>query len=103
LGSPTGIERRIEAWITTFAANHLADYKGTGEWSQFRELRRERNRIVHPAEPAVAYQPKEMARYLNFCRRGIGGLLANLREYSGADDRVGFIQQLATAPEIPHL
>lgn len=100
LGSPIGIERRIEAWMTTFATHRLSDYKGTGEWSQFQELRRERNRIVHPVDPAVAYQPKQMARYLNFCRRGIGGLLSNLRKYSAVDDRVGFIQQLVTAPEI---
>ncbi len=100
LGSPIGIERRIEAWMITFATDHLGDYKGTGEWSQFQELRRERNRIVHPVDPAVSYQPKQMARHLNFCRRGIGELLANLRRYSAADDRVGFIQQLVTAPEM---
>lgn len=103
LGSTSGIERRMEAWVMTFATTHISDYKGTAEWSQFQELRRERNRLVHPAEPAVAYQPKNLARYLNFCRRGIGGLLANLRNYSAADERVGFIQQVTTAPQVRQL
>lgn len=100
LGSPVGIERRIEAWVLTFATTHLSEYKSTAEWSQFRELRRERNSFVHPFEPAVGYQPKEMARYLNYCNLGIGGLLANFRRYGETDERIGFIQRLTTAPKI---
>ena len=86
--------------MQTFAYHELENYKATGEGSQFQELRKQRNLVVHPVEPVAAYQLKDIVKYLNHCRNGIGELLAKFREYSGTDTRIGFIQKVRTAPKI---
>jgi hypothetical protein len=98
LGSVSGIEKRIEAWFQTFAYHKIDIYKNTGEWSQFQELRAERNKFIHPFEPATIYSFKDMSNKLNYCRKGIGGLLENFRLYSECNPKIGFIQKVKSAP-----
>ena len=98
LGSIAGIEKRIEAWIITFATDQIDKYKTTKEWAEFQEIRKLRNEFMHSFEPARFYSIKQIAYDLNLCRKGIGGLLATFRQYSKYDPRLGFIQKIMTAP-----
>jgi len=100
LGSAAGIEKRLDAWVLTFATDALDTFKRTKEWSDFQMIRQLRNRYVHPSDPVSFYSLKEIGGHLNLCRRGVGGLLRSLREYSRMDKRIGFIQRVATAPEV---
>ena len=100
LGSRSGLEKRVEAWFQTFAFHEIKNYKETAEWAQFQELRNQRNRFVHPSEPVAGYAMRDIGRYLNYCNRGIGGLLAQFRNYTGFTENLGFIQKLKTAPEV---
>ena len=100
LDSLAGIEKRLRAWMQTFATGNLNDYDKTTEWGQFQEIRRLRNTIVHPSEPVTVYSYRAMATSLNLCRKGIGGLLFRFRDYSKSNPRLGFIQKLTTAPNI---
>lgn len=103
LGSVTGIEKRIEAWIETFAYHDKDNYKNTAEWSQFQEIRKLRNLFVHPFEPATTYSIRNMAKHLNLCRKGIGSLLEYFRIKTECDPNIGFIQRIKTAPIVKYV
>ena len=98
LASPSGIEKRINAWFTTFAYDKITIYNKTKEWLYFQKIRKKRNNFVHPSEPVTAYSLKEMSQYLNYCKSGVGGLLYNFRCYSEQDPNIGFIHKVKTAP-----
>ncbi len=103
LDSVAGIEQRIDAWFETFAYHEKSHYKQSVEWAEFQKLRKLRNSFVHPSEPATGYQIAEMAKSLNLCRRGIGGLLATFRVKTHATPHIGFIHKVKTAPQIAYV
>lgn len=98
LASTSGMEKRIQAWFTTFAYHKIGAYNKTNEWAHFQKLRKKRNTFVHPSEPVTSYSIKEISQYLNYCKKGIGGLLYNFHSYSEQDPNIGFIQIVKTAP-----
>ena len=98
LESRAGLEARLDAWMQTFATHRISDFKHSAARSKFIELKSQRNSIVHPASPTIAYNVKEVVKYMNFAQQGIGGLLSDLREYSGASPHIGFIQHIRTLP-----
>ncbi len=100
LDSRKSLDDRLEAWMTTFAFHRLQDLKESAEYCKFIELKRERNNIVHPQDPSVPYGMKQVVKYMNFAALGIGGLLANLRKYTGFTENIGFINQIKTEPPI---
>lgn len=100
LDSRRSIEERLEAWMTIFATQNLQEYLGSKQQSKFIELKSQRNRIVHPSAPSVPYSMKDVVKYLNYVQDGIGGLLADLRRYSGYSENIGFIHQVKTLPLI---
>ena len=100
LDSRRSIEEKIEAWVTTFAAHKSAEVRNSKHRSKFLELKSQRNSIVHPSEPTVAYQATKVVKYLNYSGEGVGGFLAELRRHAGAADDIGFISQVRTQPDI---
>ena len=92
------LDARFEAWAALFSKD-CGQLRDGPEWSQFSELRSERNRIVHAVHPVVGYRVADMARYLNYVRVGIGGLLRKMRELEGLAS-LSFIERLRSAPEI---
>lgn len=100
LDSRVGLEARLEAWMKTFAFHRMDDFKQSSARSKFIEIKDQRNSIVHPSSPTIGYSIKTMVKFMNFAQQGIGGLLADLREYSGTSPDIGFIQQMKTLPEI---
>jgi hypothetical protein len=101
LASTSGIEKRIDAWFKTFAFHEIENYKeNSTEWLYFQRIRNKRNSFVHPSKPFTVYSIKDMEKYLNYCNKGIGGLLENFRVYSGAAPDIGFIQKIKTAPKV---
>lgn len=100
LNSRGGLEERLDAWIQTFATHREEDFKRSASRSKFIELKTQRNSIVHPSLPTIGYSIKDVVKYLNYARDGIGGLLSDLRTYSGASPDIGFIRKIATLPEI---
>lgn len=100
LASASGIETRIDAWFRTFAYHEIDSYKHSTEWLHFQRIRGMRNRFVHPPEPIASYSIREMAKYLNFCTEGIGGLLGLFHSCAGQDPHIGFIQKVRTAPKV---
>jgi len=100
LDSRRSIEERLEAWITTFAPHKMEEYIGSKQRSKFIELKSQRNSIVHPSNPSIPYGVKQAVRYLNYAQDGIGGLLSELRGYTGYSENIGFIRQVKTLPVI---
>lgn len=100
LASTSEIEKRIDAWFRTFAFHEIDNYKRSTDWLHFQRIRGMRNMFVHPPEPIATYSIKEMAKYLNYCAEGVGGLLGRFHSYAGQDPHVGFIQKVRTAPKV---
>jgi len=100
LDSRVGLEARLEAWMKTFAFHRMADFKRSSARSKFIEIKDQRNSIVHPSSPTIGYSVKTVVKFMNFAQQGVGGLLADLREYSGASPDIGFIRQIRTVPEV---
>ena len=94
------IADRIDAWFGLVSDEELQKVKSGKYWSQFDELRQERNRYVHPSEQVIAFAPLKKIKYLNYCRDGIGGLLGKMRTSFGDHPNLGFIQRVKTAPLI---
>ena len=100
LASMSGIEKRIEAWIKTFAYHEIDNYKRSTEWLYFQKIRVKRNSFVHPSTPSTTYSIREISTYLNYCNKGVGGLLWNFRSYTNENSDIGLIQKVKTAPEV---
>lgn len=100
LDSKGRIEDRIEAWILTFATHHLSDYKSGHEWKEFKEIKKERNSLVHPVSEIIPYGLDRMVEIFNSVQNGIGGLLKAFRSYSENKRKIGFVERLFTAPKI---
>jgi hypothetical protein len=100
LDSRVGLDVRLDAWMQTFAAHKNEDFKQSATRSKFIELKEQRNQIVHPSSPTIGYSVKSVVKYMNFAQAGVGGLLHDLRQYSGDSPLIGFIQHIRTLPEI---
>jgi len=100
LNSHAPLEDRLDAWVTTFAAHKLKEFKSSKYRSKFIELKAKRNEIVHPTNPMYSYGVKEMVKFLNYTPEAIGGLLGQLRVFAETTDKVGFIQQMKSEPLI---
>ena len=99
LMKPGTFEARFDAWIQTFANRAAPTIKQSAEWSQCSILRQERNRAVHASEPYLGIQIQDLPRHFNHVRRGIGGLLLQMRELA-SQASLGFIERLRNAPLI---
>jgi hypothetical protein len=93
------LDKRLQAWVRCIAGREPTELLEGSEWSQFNELRRERNRLVHAAEPYVGIEIKDLPRFLNATRGGVGGLLFRMRQLAG-QPTLGFIERLRTAPKV---
>ncbi|MDD9180678.1 MULTISPECIES: hypothetical protein [Aliivibrio] len=100
LNSQAPLEDRLEAWVTTFAAHKMTEFKSSKYRSKFIELKAKRNEMVHPTQPMYCYNVKEMVKFLNYAPEAIGGLLGQLRGFAQTTDKIGFIQQMKTEPPI---
>lgn len=100
LDSRKSLEDRLEAWIQTYATHKSKEFMNSRSRSKFIELKNQRNCIVHPSQPTIPYSTKCVIKYLNFAQEGVGGLLADLRSFSGYTENIGFIRQIKTEPEI---
>ncbi|NOV28493.1 hypothetical protein [Methylomonas sp. ZR1] len=100
LDSICSFDEKLEAWMTTFAAHKIDEYKKSKYWSKFIELKTKRNEIVHSVNPHIGYDIKDSVKYLNYVQDGVGGFLAELRKYAGQSENIGFIRQVKTQAEI---
>lgn len=100
LDSRKSLEDRLDAWIQTFAIHKSKEFVNSRSRSKFIELKNQRNSIVHPSQPTIPYDVKSVIKYLNFVQEGVGGLLSDLRRFSGYSENIGFIRQMKTEPEI---
>jgi hypothetical protein len=100
LDSRKPIKDRLGAWMITFAHNEHGNFNSWPERSHFIDLKNQRNRFTHPSEPAVSYEPHLVKNCLNFGSSGVGALLARMRRAAGSSDRIGFINQIATLPQV---
>ncbi len=97
--STRDLTRRFELWLQVFdkSKSDPAEFFGSPEWSQFQAIRDYRNKVVHAVDPIVGYEIREVQRYLNNVRLGVGGLMLRMRELRG-EATLGFIERLRTAP-----
>lgn len=100
LDSREPIEKRLRSWMMTFATHELDKFNSWDERSRFLELKKARNGFTHPSEPVVKYEPEVVKKYLDFGSSGVGKLLARMRRAAGSSDRIGFINQIASLPEV---
>jgi hypothetical protein len=99
LAGRRSLEERLLGWVDVVGGNSANILRGGHEWSQFSELRNERNRLVHAVEPFMGHRIPDMVRGLNFVRDGVGGLLIRLRHLAGMQ-ALGFMLRLSTAPVV---
>jgi hypothetical protein len=100
LDSISAIDKRLRAWMYTFATDKIDEIELTKQWSQFMELKKIRNSIVHPTNPTISYSVKNITKTLNLAKYGIGGLLLLMRKYACQRELIGFIQSIYNVPEI---
>lgn len=100
LNTRCSIEKRMDAWLETFAYHKLDEFRNSKQRSKFMELKCQRNIIVHPILPTISYGVRDVVKYLNCAKDGIGGLLSELRKYTGYTENIGFIRQISTLPDI---
>jgi hypothetical protein len=93
------LDERLETWVAVVTGKPRDSFRKGAEWSQFCELRSERNRLVHALEPFMGHSINDMARTLNFVREGVGGLLILLRRLA-EQEPLGFMQRLKSAPVV---
>ena len=62
-------------------------------------MREERNAILHARLPSLGLSLREVPKYLNAVRDGVGALLTRFQCLRGGP-RLGFMLRLASAPEI---
>jgi hypothetical protein len=98
LKKPCRVERKFELWLRQFCGEELSAVNAGAEWSQYQELVQKRNSLVHAADTMLAIGLKEVTRQLNLVRRGVGGLISQLRKLQGLSP-VAFAERLETAPE----
>ena len=99
LRGPGRLDDRIDLWVRGIASRDPSELRQGPEWSQFSELRQERNRLVHAVEPYMGMRIQDLPRFLNAVRMGLGGLLLRMRQLAG-QPTLGFIERLRTAPKI---
>ncbi|MGA7730806.1 MAG: hypothetical protein WCD37_05995 [Chloroflexia bacterium] len=90
-------EVRIDKWLQLVTGYGLSHISRRVEWAHFKKLRELRNDLIHGAEPYFAFSITDMADYLNYVQRGIGGLMRLVRELQGHRSLM-FIESLRTAP-----
>jgi hypothetical protein len=100
IDSRASLDERLGIWISTFATDKQDEYKRSSKFSKFMELKKQRNNMVHPASPSVPYGVKEVVKFLNYAKDGIGGFLAELRRYAGEKEDIGFIRLVRTQQDI---
>jgi hypothetical protein len=100
LDSRASVMERLEAWLMTFAPSELEPFKDWKERSQFMELKNKRNEFTHPAVPTVSFEPKDVAKHLNYGATGVGHLLGRLRRAGSVTDKIGFIHQVSHLPTV---
>ncbi len=100
LGSHAPVVDRIDAWLITFTGCGKEQICSLKEYSKFMELKKLRNEIVHPKNPAVSYQVTDVVRYLNYASDAVGGLLTRLRVLARQNENIGFIREMVFLPEI---
>ena len=94
------MENRLDAWIMTFAFHKKDEIKSSKYWLRFKELKKERNLIIHPVDPATQYSVKDIVQKMNLAKDGVGGLLYMLRKCAEQRQWIGFIQSIKNLPEI---
>jgi hypothetical protein len=92
-------EDRVSAWCEVCGQSPQT-YRSTKARSDLQNLRRERNRYVHPSDPVYTLGVEDIVNVLNLCRDGIGGTLVEFRTMAGLDPRLSYIQKVLTAPVI---
>jgi hypothetical protein len=99
LASTRDLTKRFKLWLEVFdnSTSNRRDFFASSEWSQFQEIRDYRNKVVHAVDPIAGYEMREVQRYLNNVRVGVGGLMLRMRNLRG-EQTLGFIERLRTAP-----
>lgn len=99
LQSTTRLEDRMNLFLKISTGKDLTAINGGTEWQHFKSLRRLRNEMTHINSPSLGYSIGEFADHLNFCRKGVGGILRQIRFLQGKHS-LGFIERIMTAPFI---
>jgi hypothetical protein len=92
---------RFELWLQVFDTSESkpSTFFNCKEWSQFLAIRNYRNDVVHAVDPVAGYEMREVQRFLNYVRLGVGGLMLRMRELRN-EPTVAFIERLRTAPSV---
>lgn len=95
----TRLEERVIILFSIEKKCTLSKLKNSISWNHFKELRKERNILIHSAEPFYGFEIKQLVKPLNHVRTGIGGLMLLFRECQSLPE-ISFIHRLRNAPEI---
>ena len=90
---------RVNKWLQLFTGKQLSHISSSVEWSHFMRLKDMRNELIHGTKPYFAFSIKDMAEYLNYVQKGIGGLMKLIRDLQKLPS-LTFIERLRTAPKV---
>jgi hypothetical protein len=99
LRRPLDFETRIALWVKVFCEEPIAELKTSTAWDHFQQLRRERNRFIHAAEPHLGFEIRSLAHGFNLVREGVGGFLGKLRSMQRLP-KPPFVERLESLPEV---
>jgi hypothetical protein len=100
--NPRGLSNGVEAWLRIVAGKQdtaISMFKQPKEWVEFKRMVSERNKRIHVGGYWYGDDIRELHRFLNYAKAGVGGLLAAMRKASG-EPTLGFIERLRTAPRV---
>ncbi|WP_031425495.1 hypothetical protein [Flavimarina sp. Hel_I_48] len=91
------LEDRIGIFLKVSCGKDLTAINSGQEWIHFKKLRQLRNEMTHINSASLGYSIHEFADHFNYVRKGVGGLLKQIRIAQGKDS-LTFIEKLRTAP-----
>jgi hypothetical protein len=97
LQSTTRLEDRMNLFLKISTGKDISAINNGTEWQHFKTLRKLRNEMTHINSPSLGYSIGEFADHLNYSRKGVGGMLRQIRELQGKHS-LSFIERIRTAP-----
>jgi hypothetical protein len=95
------LEEKIELFLEIFCGSSIKAINQSVDWSDFKLLKGLRNELVHATSPFLGVTIEEIAKNLNLCMKGIGGILKRFQELQGRHS-LGFIERIRNAPKVFH-
>ena len=99
LVSARNVEEKIRLFLEVYTNCEISSINQTQEWSDFKEIKKIRNEIVHSLTPYLGISIKDLSQNLNLSIKGIGGFLRKLQILQNKTS-LGFIENIRCSGKV---